>query len=264
MGIVQALVLGIVQGLTEMLPVSSSGHLYLISKFFFEWNVPDSFDIALHFGTLIAICIYFFKDWIKLITSGCKMVFKKEKSQEGKLFWYLVIATIPVGILGLFFEDFLDEKLTHPLVIGGAFIIMGMLLYYIDRISKSEIDLEKIGFKRAFLIGISQVLAFIPGVSRSGITITTGRALKVKRESVAKYSFLLSTPVVVAATLLKIKEFEFTAAFFVGVFTSFIVGLLVINIFMEYLKKGSFKIFAIYRILLGVVIYATFFIRFFI
>lgn len=264
MEIVQALVLGIVQGLTEMLPVSSSGHLYLISKFFFEWNVPDSFDIALHFGTLIAICIYFFKDWLSLIKGGFNMAFKKEESQEGKLFWYLVIATIPVGILGLFFEDFLDEKLTHPLIIGGAFIIMGMLLYYIDKISKSEINLEKMKFKQAFLIGISQVLAFIPGVSRSGITITTGRALKVKRESVAKYSFLLSTPVVLAATVLKIKEFEFTIPFFIGILTSFVVGLLVIKVFMEYLKKGSFKIFAIYRILLGLTIYATFFIRFFI
>lgn len=260
----QAIILGIVQGLTEMLPVSSSGHIYLISKFFFDWSISESFDIALHFGTLIAICIYFFKDWINLFKGGFKLVFKKEPTQEGKLFWYLVIATIPVGILGLLFEDYLDEKFTQPLVIGGAFIIMGMLLYYIDKNSKSEVNLGKMNFKQSFLIGISQVLAFIPGVSRSGITITTGRLLKVDRESAAKYSFLLSTPVVFAATILKLKEFELSVPFFAGVIASFIVGLLVINIFMNYLKKGSFKPFAIYRVALGLLVYAVFFIRFFI
>ena len=262
--IAQAIILGIVQGITEMLPVSSSGHLYLLSHFFFDWNISESFDIALHFGTLIAICIYFFKDWINLFKGGFKLAFKHEDTQDGKLFWYLVIATIPVGILGLFFEDFLDAKLTHPLVIGGAFIIMGMLLYYIDKISKSEINLEKLNFGRAFAIGISQILAFVPGVSRSGVTITTGRLLKVDRESAAKYSFLLSTPVVFAATILKLKEFEFSIAFFAGVITSFIVGLLVIKALMNYLKKGSFKGFAIYRVALGLIVYETFFIRFFI
>lgn len=260
----QAIILGMVQGITEMLPVSSSGHIYLLSEFFFKWNVSESFDIALHFGTLIAICIYFFKDWINLFKGGFKLVFKREKTQDGKLFWYLVIATIPVGILGKLFEDYLDAKLTHPLIIGGAFIIMGMLLYYIDKISKSETKLENLNFGKSFLIGISQVLAFIPGVSRSGITITTGRLLKVDRESAAKYSFLLSTPVVFGATILKLKEFEFSLAFFAGVFTSFIVGLLFIKILMNYLKKGSFKPFAIYRIALGLIVYATFFIRFFI
>lgn len=259
--IVQAIILGIVQGLTEMLPVSSSGHLYLLSQFFFNWDISKSFDIALHFGTLIAICIYFFKDWIKLITCGFKTAIKKESSPEGKIFWYMVIATIPVGLLGVLFEDYLDELLTRPLVIGFAFIIMGSLLYIIDKKAKAEISFEKMTFKEAFLIGISQVLAFIPGVSRSGVTITTGRLLKVDRESAAKYSFLLSTPIVFAATLLKITEFEFSAAFFAGVITSFIVGLLVIRVFMNYLKKGSFKIIALYRILIGLIVIATFFIR---
>lgn len=262
--IVQAIILGLVQGIAEMLPISSSGHIYLISQFFFKWYISNSFDIALHFGTLIAICIYFFKDWIRILKAGFKITFKHEDTQDGRLFWYLVIATIPVGLLGLFFEDYLDEKLTHPLIIGGAFIVMGMLLYYIDKISKKEVTLDNLKFKSSFLIGISQVLAFIPGVSRSGITITTGRFLKLDRESAAKYSFLLSTPIVFAATILKLKHFDFSVAFFVGVFTSFIVGLAVIKVLMNYLKKGSYKIFAIYRIAVGLLVYATFFIRFFI
>jgi undecaprenyl-diphosphatase len=140
---------------------------------------------------------------------------------------------------------------------------MGILLYIVDKKSKSETTYEKMSFKQAFLIGISQILAFIPGVSRSGATITVGRALKVDRESVAKYTFLLSTPIVLAAVVLKIFEFQFSIAFFVGVITSFLVGLAVIKFLMKYLQKGSFKIFAIYRVLLGLLVYAVFFARMF-
>lgn len=259
--IVEAIILGAVQGLTELLPISSSGHLYLLSEFFFQWDISDSFDIALHFGTLLAICIFFFKDWIKLIKGGFKKVFKKEDSAEGKIFWYIVAATIPAGIIGLIFEHYLESYLTQPLIVATALIVMGILLYVVDKKSKSETTYENMTFKQAFLIGISQVLAFIPGVSRSGATITVGRALKVDRESVAKYTFLLSTPIVFAATLLKIFEFEFSIPFFVGVITSFVVGILVIKFLMEFLKKGSFKIFAIYRVALGLLVYVVFFIR---
>lgn len=261
--ILEAAILGIVQGLTELLPISSSGHLYLMSEFFFDWKISESFDIALHFGTLLAICIFFFKDWINLIKGGWNAVFKKEKSTEGKIFWYIVAATIPAGIIGLIFEHFLEGYLKTPLVVATALIVMGILLYIVDKNSKSETTYEKMSFKQAFLIGISQILAFVPGVSRSGATITVGRALKVDRESVAKYTFLLSTPIVFAATILKIFEFQFSIAFFVGVITSFVVGLVVIKFLMKYLQKGSFKIFAIYRVLLGLLVYAIFFIRMF-
>lgn len=259
--IVQALILGIVQGLTELLPVSSSGHLYLLSEFFFKWEISDSFDIALHFGTLLAICIFFFKDWINLIKGGWNKVFKKEDSLDGRIFWYIVAATIPAGIIGLIFEHYLEEYLRAPLIVATALIVMGILLYIVDKKSKAETNYENMSFKQAFLIGISQVLAFIPGVSRSGATITVGRALKVDRESVAKYTFLLSTPIVFAATILKIFEFQFSIAFFVGVLASFLVGILVIKFLMNYLKKGSFKIFAIYRVALGLLVYAVYFLR---
>ena len=239
--ILQAAILGAVQGFTELLPISSSGHLYLLSEFFFQWNISDSFDIALHFGTLLAICIFFFKDWINLIKGGYKLAVKKEKTTEGKIFWYIVAATIPAGIIGLIFEHFLEDYLTQPLIVATALIVMGILLYVVDKNSKSEYTYETMSFKQAFLIGISQVLAFIPGVSRSGATITVGRALKVDRTSVAKYTFLLSTPIIFAATLLKIFEFQFSVAFFVGVLVSFLVGLLVIKFLMEFLKKGSYR-----------------------
>lgn len=259
--IAQALILGIVQGLTELLPVSSSGHLYLLSEFFFKWEISDSFDIALHFGTLLAICIFFFKDWINLIKGGWNKVFKKEDSLDGRIFWYIVAATIPAGIIGLVFEHYLEEYLRAPLIVATALIVMGILLYIVDKKSKAEYNYETMSFKQAFLIGISQVLAFIPGVSRSGATITVGRALKVDRESVAKYTFLLSTPIVFAATILKIFDFQFSIAFFIGVLASFLVGIIVIKFLMEYLKKGSFKIFAIYRVALGLLVYAVYFLR---
>lgn len=259
--IAQALILGIVQGLTELLPVSSSGHLYLLSEFFFKWEISDSFDIALHFGTLLAICIFFFKDWINLIKGGWNKVFKKEDSLDGRIFWYIVAATIPAGIIGLIFEHYLEEYLRAPLIVATALIVMGILLYIVDKKSKAEYSYETMSFKQAFLIGISQVLAFVPGVSRSGATITVGRALKVDRESVAKYTFLLSTPIVFAATILKIFDFQFSIAFFVGVLASFLVGIVVIKFLMNYLKKGSFKIFAIYRVALGLLVYAVYFMR---
>ena len=259
--VIEAIILGVVQGLTELLPVSSSAHLYLLSEFFFKWTISDSFDIALHFGTLLAICIFFFKDWINLIKGGFNKVFKKEDSTEGRIFWYIVAATIPAGIIGLIFEHYLEGYLKQPLIVATALIVMGILLYVVDKKSKSEVSYENMTFKQAFLIGISQVLAFIPGVSRSGATITVGRALRVDRESVAKYTFLLSTPIVFAATVSKIFDFQFSVAFFAGVLTSFLVGLVVIKFLMEFIKKRSFKVFAIYRVLLGIVVYITFFVR---
>lgn len=260
MSIIQALILGIIQGLTELLPISSSAHLAII-PWMLGWtnseifNIDfEAFDVALHFGTLLAIVIFFFKDWLELIKGGYKQVVKKEKSFEGKMFWYLVIATIPGGIIGFVLDKFVGNSLETPIIIALALIIMGIILYVVDKKAKSNIKYENMTFKQTFLIGLSQCLAFIPGVSRSGITMTTGRMMGIERESVAKYSFLLSTPIVFAATILKFKDFVFSIPFFIGVFASFLVGIFVIKFLLEYLKKGSFKIFAIYRIVFGVII----------
>ena len=265
MEIYQALILGIVQGLTELLPISSSAHLTLIPQIF-QWTaVPDSFDVALHFGTLLAIGIFFFKDWINLIIGGAKKVFKKEDSVDGRMFWYIVAATIPGGIIGFILDKYAEDFLTKPLIIAIALIVMGIVLYFVDKNSKSETEYENMTFKQTFLIGLSQALAFIPGVSRSGITMTTGRLMGVKRESTAKYSFMLSAPIVLAATVFKLGDFieYFTVAsttgiiaFILGVLVSFIVGIIVIKFLLNYLKKGSFKIFAIYRVIVGLLVIA--------
>ena len=265
MKIYQAIILGIVQGLTELLPISSSAHLNLI-PWMFDWTIPESFDVALHLGTLLAITMFFFKDWIALIKGGCEQVFKKKKSTEGKIFWYIVAVTIPTGIISLVLDEFSDwicEKFgIETILIAAALIILGIVLYIIDKKSASETKLEDMTFKQSFLIGISQAIAAaFPGTSRSGITMTVARSLKVDRESAAKYSFLLSTPIILAAVLVSITEFEFTLAFFAGVISSFLVGMVVIKFLLDYLKKGSFKGFAIYRVVLGLVVIAMTFIK---
>lgn len=275
MTIIQALILGIVQGLTELLPVSSSAHLNVIPWILgwtenaaFVEEFSGSFDVALHFGTLIAIGIFFLKDWIKLIKAGFNKVVKKEDTVDGKIFWYLVIATIPAGILALVLDKLSDMiigdnfKLEMGLI-AFALIVMGIILAIVDKIAESKYKYEEITLKQSILVGISQAIAAaFPGVSRSGITMTIARALKIDRESAAKFSFLLSTPIVAAAVLVDITEFALTsAAFWIGVIASFIVGLIVVKFLMDYLKKGSFKVFAIYRILLGLVIFVLIFIR---
>jgi undecaprenyl-diphosphatase len=252
MTIIQSIILGIVQGLTELLPISSSAHLFLI-PWLFDWPISESFDVALHFGTLLAIGIFFFKDWIILINGAYRNVIHKEKSIEGRLFFYLVLATIPGGIIGFILDKYAAEYLMIPTIIAIALILMGIILYLIDKNSKSVTKYNDLNLKQTFLIGLSQALAFIPGVSRSGITMVTARSLGVERESAAKFSFMLSAPIVLAATLYKFKDFSFDLPFIIGVLTSFAVGILVIKFLLNYLKKSSFKVFAFYRVVIGVI-----------
>lgn len=267
MSIIQSIILGVVQGLTEFLPVSSSAHLNLF-PWVFNWEqMPDSFDVALHIGTLLAIVIFFFKDWINLFVGGYKQVVKKEKSTDGKVFWYLVIATIPAGILSLVLDK-ISRKLfennlnLEMLVIAITLIIMGIILYIVDKKAKSNISYEKMTLKQSVLIGASQALAAaFPGVSRSGITMTVARALGIDRESAAKYSFLLATPITFAAVIFDLDKFVFNVSLFIGIISSFIVGILIIKFLLDYLKKGSFKIFAIYRVIIGLIVIALYFTR---
>ena len=265
MTVIPAFILGIVQGLTELLPISSSAHLALI-PWMLNWDVPEYFDVALHAGTLLAIGLFFFKDWLELIKGGFDFIVKKDKNPEGRMFWFIVLATIPGGIIGLILDKLSEETivgsiLNAPLTIAIMLIVMGIVLYFADKKSKSITEYKKMNLKQTFLIGLSQALAFIPGVSRSGVTMTTARCLGVKRESAAKYSFMLSAPIVLAATIFKLKDFVFNAPFFVGVITSFIVGILVIKFLLKYLQKGDFKVFAIYRVIIGIFVIVYFVIK---
>jgi len=261
MPIWQAIIYGIVQGLGEFLPISSTAHLKLL-PWFFKWeDLGQTFDVALHAGTLFAVVIFFWKDWIKLIKAG----FTDYKSHEGKLFWYLMFACIPGGIAGLLFEKQVETVLSSPLIIGIMLMVMGGVLYIADKIGKTEIDMENITFFQSMMIGVSQALALAPGVSRSGITMATGRFFGLTRESAARFTFLLSTPMIFASAVYKLKDVGNLdvglAPFITAIVVSGVVGLLSIKFLLEYLKKKGFGIFVIYRLIIGVIVIALFLLR---
>jgi len=255
MEILQSIVYGIVQGLAEFLPISSTAHLVLIPKFFHWTELGVSFDVALHLGTALALIVFFFKDWISLISSG----FVRAKSQQGKLFWYIVLATIPGAIAGLALDKYV-ELFRAPLVIGIMLIIMGFILYYADKLGKKDISMEKIGFKRSILVGISQVFAIIPGVSRSGITMSAGRMLGITREGIAKFTFLLSTPILLADGLYHVMKLKTEPVhigalpFVLAIIVAAVVGVIAIKFLLNFLKTKGFLVFAVYRFVLGAIV----------
>ncbi len=267
MTILHAIILGIVQGLTEFLPISSSAHLNVF-PWIFKWEMlSEGMDVALHIGTLLALVIFFFNDWVKLVKAGYKQVVKKENTTDGRMFWYLVAATIPAGILSLVLDKISGKIIGDDInfqmaIIAVTLIVMGIILYVVDKKSKSETDYEHISLKQSVLIGMSQAIAAaFPGVSRSGITMTVARGLKVDRESAAKFSFMLAMPITLAAVVFDLTSFKFDLALILGILASFIVGVIVIKFLLDYLKKGSFKIFAIYRVVFGIIILALYFLR---
>jgi len=259
MSIIQAIIYGIIQGITEFLPISSTAHLIALPKVF-GWselapNLALSFDVALHLGTLVAVVAFFWKDWLNMFRLG----FTKPKSTEGKLFWFIVLASIPGAIVGKIFEKQAETTFRELYVIGIMLIIMGIILYFCDKLSRKDLSIEKIGLKRSFLIGLSQALAIIPGVSRSGITMSTGLIFGLTRETAARYSFLLSTPIIFGAVLFKAKDIislpsSYISFFIVGITTSSIAGLISIKFLLRYLKNKGFGIFSIYRIVFGLIL----------
>lgn len=251
MSIVQALVLGIAQGLGEFLPISSSAHLILI-PWLFRWHDPGlTFDIALHLGTLLAVVIFFWKDWVKLIAAGMT---KGVTTPDGKLFWFLVVASVPGAAVGALLEEQAETVFRNPLMIGIMLIVMGLILFWADRCSAKRRDYESVSLSQSLIIGLSQAFAIIPGVSRSGVTMTSALFLGLAREDAARFSFLLSTPIVAGAGLLKLRHLAAHAVnppFMVGVLASAVVGILVIGLLLRWLRRNSFRPFVWYRLILG-------------
>ena len=255
MTILQAVILGLAQGLGEFLPISSSAHLVLI-PWFLGWTDPGlAFDVALHLGTLVAVVIYFWKDWLRLIVMG----FSDARSVEGRLFWYLVVASVPGAIGGYLLEKKAETVFRSPILIGVMLILMGILLYWADRKSAKKIEMNQITFGTSLLIGISQVLAIIPGVSRSGVTMTTGLLRGVTREGAARFSFLLSTPIIFGAAMVKLpgvisNPCGITPNFVISTMVSFIAGIVSIGFLLRYVQTKNFLRFAWYRFMLGVLV----------
>lgn len=261
MTVFQALVMGIIQGLGEFLPISSSAHLVL-APWVFGWEDPGlSFDVALHMGTLLAVVAFFWRDWLELFNEA---IIKRSGSKKALLFWYLVIATIPGGLAGYILEEQAETVFRNPLLIAVMLIIMGLILYLVDRRAASRKEMNGISLSDSLMIGLSQAFAIIPGVSRSGVTMTAGRALGLTRQTAARFSFLLSAPIIFGAGVMQLKSIspgDINIAFITGVASSAIVGFLSIGFLLKYLTERSFALFVWYRFIIGLAIIVLVYVR---
>ena len=271
MSFIEIFILGFIQGVAEFLPISSSAHLIIFRDLFgigagMSHDMELTFDIALHFGTLLAIFVFFFKDFVKMISKGFT---KGVKDDDGKILWFLVAATVPAAIVGVLFEDVIENVVRSKyVVIALALAVMGIIIFLADKYSKQTKDIKKMTLKDAIIIGCSQVFALIPGFSRSGTTIAAGRVLGLDRESAAKFSFFLSAPVVLGAVVLQLFKGSVISVivanigtFILGILVSFIIGILCIKYLLKYLQKHNFKIFMIYRVVLALVVLVYIFVK---
>ncbi len=263
--IFQSLIAGAIQGITEFLPISSSGHLVLFHEFF-SFSFPDelAFDVVLHVGTLCALLVYFRNDIVKLLRAFFKSFsnwnLKGDSTQ--RLAWYLAIATIPAVLAGVLLEDIIEATLRNTTVVAVMLIVFGILLYAADTYGKKNKSIGEVSLKASILIGCAQAIALVPGVSRSGVTIITGLSQKLKREAAARFSFLLSIPIVVGAgakkTIDLFSSSSITSDQYVillgGFLASAVVGYMCIKYFLKFIQRYSLKVFAYYRIALGIII----------
>jgi len=263
--LITIIILSLVQGITELLPISSSAHLMILPWLFKISDPGLAFDVALHLGTLLALAIYFFKDWLRIINLGFNR--RADVDPKGfynhKTLWLLVLATLPVVIIGLIFGDKLETWLRQPLITAGSLIIFGILLWLADKYSKKITTVKTMRGKDALLIGMAQALALIPGVSRSGATITAALKHNFDRKSAARFSLLLSMPAILRAAVLEIKNIAVIPlnTLCLAISITALSSYLVIKLFINKINKIGYKSFAIYRIVLGLVIILAYYLR---
>lgn len=265
----QAIFLGIVQALSEFLPISSSGHLILV-PWLLGWDAPVlnslAFDAALHLGTGLALLVFFWREWCGLITALVRGMVRPSArcSRDWQLAWMIVVASVPGLGLGLLGEQVIEERFRSPVQVASLLITFGLLLYALDRFGSKCRTLDQIGWRDAIVVGLAQAVALLPGVSRSGVTMTAGLALGQTREAAARFSFLLGTPVTVGAGLYKLfktvregglvtEGFLFAA----GIATSAVVGWLVIRSFLAFVRRSPLTPFVVYRVLVGLGVLAV-------
>jgi undecaprenyl-diphosphatase len=281
--IYQAIVLAIVQGIGEFIPISSSGHLIIVRRLL-GWNELSpahelSFDVALHFGTLISVLFYFRRTWFQIIRAalggkvvrfseagtGDENLTPAEQKEERMLLWFLAIATIPGGIAGKLLEHSAEDYFReHIYLIAGALIVVALLMWLGEKVGELKKPLTQISLSDSILIGCAQAFALIPGVSRSGSTITAGLFRNLTRDAAVRFSFLLSTPLIAGAALLKIHELHkeglpanMRMPFLVGILVSAVVGYAAITWLVKYLQSNSLRVFIVYRIIAGVLVIAA-------
>ena len=266
MPISQAIVLVVVQGLSEFLPISSSAHLILV-PWLFGWQDPGlAFDVALHWGTLVAVLVVFWRDWIRLIRAGAASVLERRigADPERRLFWALFLSSIPAAVVGKLFNEWAEETLRQPLLIAGTMSVMAVVLWITDRYGRKTRTEGDMRMPEAVGIGVAQAFALVPGVSRSGSTISVGLAYGFTREAIARFSFLMSTPIIFGAGVLKfpkmLREMHAgsshigLAELIAGLVASAVVGVIVIRWLLAWLRTRTYDVFVVYRLVVAVLI----------
>ncbi len=267
MDIIQAIIIGLVQGLTEFLPVSSSAHLIFAQQFLGVTEPSLAFDVLLHLGTLVAVVGYFFKDIVRMIIAFFKSLtdivkgrFKSEIKRDPykKLAWFTILATIPVGIAGIVFDDLVESLFTGITLPAFFLLITGCLLFASQRMNTGKINVKEINWKEALILGCGQACALLPGLSRSGTTIATGLLLDLDKEFAAKFSFILSIPAILGATVIQLKDVSITnvelTAWIAGFAIAAISGYLAIKFLLKLIKERSLDVFAYYCWIIGIII----------
>lgn len=263
----EPVILGIIQGVTEFLPISSTAHL-ILTPWVFAWganNLP--FDVSLHIGSLIAIYYYFRRDWYLIITNFFLCI--KNKSFTGNKYGLLgvnlIVASIPAALAGLLLEEYASGILRSPVIVASFLIFFGVLLYLSDRKTKNQKSVDDLRLSDTLVFGLFQALAIMPGVSRSGITITGGLIRNYRRDEAARFTFILGAPIITGAVILQLRHLSmsdfFEQGIFYGVVSSTIVSFLVIKYLLRYLQSQTFTVFVIYRIILGIFIILFFNLR---
>ena len=270
MPLVQVIVLAILQGITEFLPISSSAHLAL-TPWLFGWKDQGlEFDVALHFGTLFSVLIYFFRDWLRILANGLGFsglaVLGSDPSldRNPRMLWYLIAASIPAGIAGLLFKDTIESTLRSPYVMGTMLIAVGLIMWAAERFAKHERTMGEMSLKDCLFIGGAQALALVPGTSRSGITMTAGLFRNLDRATAARFSFLLSTPIVTGAAMkgfLDLRKHggltaETMPSLAIGIVVTAITGCFVIAVLLKFLRTNSVLPFVVYRVAFGIFVIA--------
>lgn len=266
MDLTHSIIMGIVQGLGEFLPISSSAHLVIL-PWLFDFSSPGlAFDVGLHVGTLISLLAYFYRDWL-ILTKSFFTSFRKRPANydfHERLIWFIILGSIPAAVVGLLIEDYAETVLRNPLITATMMALFGTLLYWVDRKGKKNKSLEEMSLKDAIWVGLAQCLALIPGSSRSGVTITAGMARSMDRITAARFSFLLSTPVVAGAAILKVPDLfglGLGRQIWIGIAVSAVVGYLAIKYMLYFLRKYSFSVYVIYRWIFAIVVVAVYFLR---
>jgi undecaprenyl-diphosphatase len=266
MPLYQAVILAVVQGLTEFFPISSTAHLAILPRLL-HWNDPGlAFDVALHAGTLAAIILYFFNDFVQIIANALGYSYRGKEPDENSrsLFWFIVVGTIPVLIAGALLKPYAEGPWRNLFVMGAMLVIVGILMGFSDRLAERKRGLDQMSWRDALIIGISQALAVVPGTSRSGITISAARFRQLDREASARFSFLLSAPAIAAAAAKDALDLHkaggipsgMQVPYGLGILVSALVGILVIAFFLKFLRRNTLSVFVWYRILFGIIVIA--------